>query len=46
MLEFEWLQEAFIVLVEVAEDLEQGEVFIYWHLNVDIWLEDAELDEL
>jgi hypothetical protein len=46
VLEFKWLQEAFIVLVKVTEYLKQGEVFIYWHLNVDIWLEDAELDEL
>jgi len=46
VLEFKWLQEAFIVLIKVTEDLEQGKVFILGHLDVDFWLEDTQLDEL
>ena len=45
VLELQWLQEAFIIFIEVAEHFEQVKVFVVWHLDV-LRLEYAKLDEL
>ena len=45
MLELQRLQESLVVLIVVAEHLEQGKVFVLRHHHV-IRLEYSELDQL